>query len=135
MYQTESIVAGEPLIEAARYEKAALYPRIILAPSFKQELELFIKGYPYGWGQKDIYANCYFEQDEVDGTYYFNWLGFHKSNPLCNRSNTKQSEIIQTESMCEALLKKEIEKEKDLAILQKLYWMKHFLEKSISQEI
>ncbi|CZO93788.1 hypothetical protein SCO11_09325 [Legionella pneumophila serogroup 1] len=135
MYQTESVVAGEPLIEAARYEKLAQYPRIILTPSFKQELDLFIKGSPYGWSQKDIYANCHFEQDEVDGTHYFNWLGFHKSNPISNRSNTKQSEIIQTEIMCEASLRKKIEEEKDLAILQKLYWMKHFFEKSISKEI
>lgn len=135
MYQTESVVAGEPLIEAVRYEKVALYPRIILTPSFKQQLDLFIKGSPYGWSQKDIYTNCHIEQDEIDGTHYFNWLGFHKSNPLSNRSNTKQSEIIQTEIMCESFIRKEIEKEKDLATLQKLYWMKHFLEKSISKEI
>lgn len=135
MYHKNAIVAGEALIECVAYEKKAIYPRIILTPSLKNELIKFSKNSSYGLSLASIYNDICIEEDPADRTLHFNWLKFIKKYPESNQSDIIQKEILRNEKNCEAILKQKIREETDFSILQKLNWMKDFINRSIESAI
>lgn len=125
IYHTTSVIAGEPFIEAAKNEKSANYPRIILAPSAIETMEWLYKQHFYGWSTDKIRDKLKILPDNTDNQIYFDWLHFYKNFPESNLSNNKQLEINSIINATKINLEKELSSTDE--VYQKLNWMKNYL--------
>ncbi|VEG91214.1 Uncharacterised protein [Legionella spiritensis] len=129
IYQTSTVIVGEPFIEAVSHEKTANYPRIIVASSAKNEIQKFSQRYPYGWDLEKINERINFKRDEIDGTVFFDWLNFHRFQPEDNSVSSKQLEIDNTIISAKKIMQGRIKEETDISVLQKLFWIVRYFEK------
>lgn len=126
MFHQGNVIAGKPFMEAIDHEKKANYPRIILTPSTIAAIKTH---HMYGWGDK-TYKNLCLEHDKSDNALQFNWINFCKRYSESFTEEEIQSREMEAKNLLgKAItrLEKEIQKESDIAIQQKLYWLKQFL--------
>ena len=124
IYHNQSVIAGIPFIEAAKYEKIANYPRVILTPSALKIMQQLYQLHCYGWSSDKIRNNLGIVKDSVDDTTYFDWLNFFKNNS----TEVKKLEIKNTIKTATTALSNAISSENKIEILKKLDWMKNYLE-------
>ncbi len=67
-------------------------------------------------------------KDNADDITYFDWLNFFKNNPEKNSEETKQLEIRNNIDSAKASLNNTILSIDKIEILQKLNWMKSYLD-------
>jgi hypothetical protein len=125
IYQTATVIAGEPLIEAVNFEKVATYPRIILAPTALNEMEKIYACHFYGKSKEAINQEFSLRTDPIDQKIYFDWLDFYINNKKDDVCEVKR--IIDSER--EKLKSDDDDKQTDPDIHKKLDWMKKYLEK------
>jgi type I site-specific restriction endonuclease len=90
-------------------------------------MEKLYQQHLYGWTSDKIRNNLKILNDGEDAT-YFDWLNFIKKNPESNLEETKQLEINNTISMARKNLDKTISSEQENTVIEKLNWMKNYID-------
>ncbi len=127
-YHTASVVAGEPFIEAVKYEKIANFPRIVFSPSALSAMEKLYQQHFYGWDPEKIRTELHLSKDSKDNTAYFDWINFYKNKPDCNLQQTKKLEISNIIINAKKKLETDILATTENEILKKLNWMKNYID-------
>lgn len=125
------LVENEYFLEAAKYEKAAVHPRIIFTPSAFGEIEKFAVNNRYCWRPMTAYNKFCLIKDEEDGKNYFDWLTFYKSIPQGGSNleniNEEVKEVIRK-------LESEVRVITDHRAKQKLLWMINYLNRHLAKK-
>jgi hypothetical protein len=135
MYHTDTVIAGDPYIEAVEHEKVAYYPRIILTPTAIDAIKRIPKEHHfYGWKLNSIISALYFSRDIIDNTEFFDWFSFFRRYQAGTLAQSGGPDLEKIRNNALEKLNQDIETTKDINILQRLYWMKKYIQFSLGEQ-